>query len=105
MFLQPKVFVFENVPGFTSANGGQAYQTVLDDFRNLDAHRREAVEASEPIKVPQAAVNNYEVIFKDVVDATMIGVPQTRRSSGFEAIWYRHVGISLTISAITLTAC
>jgi DNA (cytosine-5)-methyltransferase 1 len=79
MFLQPKVFVFENVPGFTSANGGQAYQTVLDDFRNLDARRREAVEASEPIKVPQAAVNNYEVIFKDVVDATMIGVPQTRR--------------------------
>ncbi|MCK6580320.1 MAG: DNA cytosine methyltransferase [Anaerolineae bacterium] len=79
MFLQPKMFVFENVPGFTSANSGQAYRTVLDDLQNLDTHRREAIDAAQPIKVPHEAVNGYEILFKDVVDAPMIGVSQTRR--------------------------
>jgi DNA (cytosine-5)-methyltransferase 1 len=79
MFLQPKMFVFENVPGFISANNGLAYRTVLDDLQNLDSHRREALDAAQPIKVPHEAVNGYEILFKNVVDAPMIGVSQTRR--------------------------
>lgn len=79
MFLQPKMFVFENVPGFTSANSGLAYRTVLDDLQNLDAHRREALDAAQPVKVPHEAVYGYEILFKDVVDTPMIGVSQTRR--------------------------
>lgn len=79
MFLQPKMFVFENVPGFTSANGGLAYQTVLDDLQNLDAHRQDALAAAQPVKVPQETVKDYVILFKDVVDAVAIGVPQTRR--------------------------
>ncbi|MDX2139946.1 MAG: DNA cytosine methyltransferase [Chloroflexota bacterium] len=79
MFLQPKMFVFENVPGFTSANNGLAYRTVLDDLRNLESHRREAIEAAQPVKVPHEAVNSYDILFADVVDVPMIGVSQTRR--------------------------
>lgn len=79
MFLQPRMFVFENVPGFTSANGGLAYQTVLDDLQNLDDHRQEALAADQPVKVPQETVKNYVILFSDVVDAVAIGVPQTRR--------------------------
>lgn len=79
MFLQPKMFVFENVPGFTSANAGWAYQTVLDDIRSLEAHRREAVSAGQPVKLPQQSVCGYDVLFNDVVDAPHLGVAQTRR--------------------------
>ncbi len=79
MFLQPKMFVFENVPGFTSANDGLAYRTVLDDLQNLDDHRRAALEASEPVKVPTDEVYGYDILFKDVVDAPAVGVSQTRR--------------------------
>lgn len=79
MFLQPKMFVFENVPGFTSANGGLAYQTVLDDLQNPDAHRQQALAAAQPVKVPETAVRDYVILFDAVVDAPVIGVPQTRR--------------------------
>lgn len=79
MFLQPKMFVFENVPGFTSANGGLAYQTVLDDLQNLDTHRQEAIAAEQPVKVPHEVVQGYVILFNGVVDAPVVGVPQTRR--------------------------
>jgi DNA (cytosine-5)-methyltransferase 1 len=79
MFLQPKMFVFENVPGFTSANAGLAYQTVLDDIHNLEAHRREALTAEHLVKLPHQSVCGYDVLFRDVVDASYLGVAQTRR--------------------------
>jgi DNA (cytosine-5)-methyltransferase 1 len=79
MFLQPKMFVFENVPGFTSANGGLAYQTVLDDLQNLDNHRQEALAEAQPVNVPCETVQSYTILFDEVVDAPVIGVPQTRR--------------------------
>jgi DNA (cytosine-5)-methyltransferase 1 len=79
MFLQPKTFVFENVPGFMSANSGLAYQTVLDDLQNLDAHRQQALAAAQPVKVPENTVHDYVILFNAVVDAPVIGVPQTRR--------------------------
>jgi len=62
---KPKVFAFENVPGLVSANGGQAYKTILHDFENL-----RQVEKTEL---------KYRIIFNSVVDATKIGVPQSRR--------------------------
>lgn len=79
MFLQPTMFVFENVPGFTSANDGLAYQTVLDDLQHLDSHRREALDAAQPIKVPHEPVKDYTILFDDIVNAPTIGVSQTRR--------------------------
>jgi len=79
MFLQPKMFVFENVPGFTSANGGLAYQTVLDDIRNLETHCREALTAEQSVKPPHQSVCGYDILFSDVVDAPHLGAAQTRR--------------------------
>lgn len=79
MFLQPKMFVFENVPGFTSANDGLAYQTVLEDIHNLETHRREALTAEQPVKIPHQPVCGYDILFSDVVDAPYLGVAQTRR--------------------------
>ncbi|MEM3192479.1 MAG: DNA cytosine methyltransferase [Candidatus Parvarchaeota archaeon] len=35
--LQPKIFVFENVPGLKSANSGYAYKTITDDFKKLNS--------------------------------------------------------------------
>ena len=54
---QPKVFVFENVPGLKSANKGEDYQTILNSFTNI----------------------GYEIMFSDVLDAVNFGVPQKRK--------------------------
>lgn len=53
----PKFFAFENVPGLISANGGLAYETILNDFSN----------------------QGYQILFKNVVNATHVGVPQSRK--------------------------
>lgn len=54
---QPKVFVFENVPGLKSNNKGEDYQTILNSFTNI----------------------GYEIMFSDVLDAVNFGVPQKRK--------------------------
>jgi DNA (cytosine-5)-methyltransferase 1 len=79
MFLQPKMFVFENVPGFTSANEGLAYDTVLDDLRNLDAHRKQALLGARQLAIPHEPVSGYDILFRGIVDGPAVGVPQTRR--------------------------
>ena len=38
VIIQPKAFVFENVPGLVTANKGLAYKTIVDDFTNLITH-------------------------------------------------------------------
>lgn len=78
-FLQPKTFVFENVPGFTSANGGLAYTTVLDDLRNLEAHCKIPLSEAHPDQMLQTKVNGYDIAYSGIVDAQALGVPQTRR--------------------------
>jgi len=55
--LKPKLFVFENVPGLISANRGWAYRAVLDGFQEA----------------------GWAVVFADIVDCALLGVPQRRR--------------------------
>jgi len=79
MFLQPKMFVFENVPGLLSANEGQAIITISNDLQNLEANRQEAIAANQPLTVPDQPICNYKIIFQSVINGPDIGVPQTRR--------------------------
>jgi len=75
--LQPRAFIFENVPGLISANKGKAYEVILEDFSKLNVRWNEI----------KKLVNNsfsvtpkgYEIIFSGLVDASKLGVPQTRR--------------------------
>jgi len=62
---RPKVFAFENVPGLVSANNGECYKTILDDFTHLKQNGKNSLK--------------YTLIFNKVVNAVNIGVPQSRR--------------------------
>lgn len=73
---QPKVFVFENVPGLRSSNGGAAYQMITEDFENL--HDRWS-EIKHDIHNGSNTAESYSLIFNNVVDSSNIGVPQKRR--------------------------
>ena len=73
---QPKVFVFENVPGLRSSNGGAAYKTITEDFENLQV---KWVEIKSKINKGPSSGKNYRLIFNDVVNPTDIGVPQKRK--------------------------
>jgi len=75
--LQPRVFVFENVPGLVNANEGVAYQQILEDFSKLSIRWdeiRQLVGNSSQVK-PKA----YEIVYNDLTDAKKLGVPQARR--------------------------
>jgi DNA (cytosine-5)-methyltransferase 1 len=75
--LQPKMFVFENVPGLVSANAGKALEVILADFANLSARWeeiRDIVGNDRTRRTP-----GYSLIFCGVVDSSKIGVPQARR--------------------------
>lgn len=54
---QPKIFVFENVPGMVTANKGMAYETIQEDFINA----------------------GYTLIFNQIINMSHIGVPQSRK--------------------------
>jgi len=75
--LQPKVFVFENVPGLQSANKGTAYRTILDDFSSLNLRWREIREIVGNSFGNN--VKNYTTIFSNKVDSAVLGVPQRRK--------------------------
>jgi DNA (cytosine-5)-methyltransferase 1 len=79
MYFQPKFFVFENVPGLKSANDGTAYSTILTDLENLEQKRIEIIKQNTSIIVPTKPVEGYEILFSDVVSATKLGIPQTRK--------------------------
>ena len=79
-FLQPKVFVFENVPGLMSANSRAAYEMILEDVQNLHLRWQEIQE--------EAGVDNgtscnarmgFHILLGGIVDAAKLGVPQRRR--------------------------
>jgi DNA (cytosine-5)-methyltransferase 1 len=76
--VQPKIFVFENVPGLLSANRGLAYHRIFADLRDL---RRCWLEIRQEIgddaSVPPPP--DYEVVFARVVNAADVGVPQSRK--------------------------
>ncbi|MEM2058305.1 MAG: DNA cytosine methyltransferase [Thermoproteota archaeon] len=78
MQLQPKAFIFENVPGLKSANRGAAFKTILEDLQNLE------VRWSEIKKViggnnSKERISGYEILFSGVVDMSRLGVPQARQ--------------------------
>lgn len=79
MFLQPKVCVFENVPGLVSANDGLVYETIHNDLENLEDKRSEVLETDIGTPVPPNPVQGYEILFSEIVDGPRLGVPQTRR--------------------------
>ena len=75
--MQPRVFVFENVPGLMSANRGAAYEAILEDFAKLNIRWDEIKKliGNNCAKTPQG----YEVVYSGLVDASKLGVPQARR--------------------------
>lgn len=75
--LQPKMFVFENVPGLKSANNGAAYKMIQGDFSRLN-HRYKEIGEVVGNGAPSAA-KNYVLLFSDILDPADIGVPQRRR--------------------------
>ena len=79
MFLQPKVFVFENVPGLVSANDGVVYPTILSDLQNLEQRRCEVLITDSNFHAPEKPIEGYEILFSDIVDTTKLGIPQTRK--------------------------
>ncbi|HEU5379099.1 MAG TPA: DNA cytosine methyltransferase [Ktedonobacteraceae bacterium] len=79
MFFQPKIFVFENVPGLMSVNDQLVYTTIQNDLENLEEKRLGALETGTGGPVPQQSVHSYKLLFSGVVDGTRVGVPQARR--------------------------
>lgn len=75
--LQPKMFVFENVPGLMSANEGNAYRVILEDFKGLRVKWQD-VKKMLPDSDNNGRVEGYEIVFADVVDFAGLGVPQRR---------------------------
>jgi DNA (cytosine-5)-methyltransferase 1 len=73
---EPKVFVFENVPGLVSSNGGAAYKTIIEDFENLNV---KWTEIKNKIKKGPDSAKNYFLIFNGIVNSSDIGVPQKRK--------------------------
>lgn len=78
--LQPKAFVFENVPGLLSANSGNAYKAILDDFANLSLRWKEISQITQSDNgIESDRILGYHILFSRIVDAQKLGVPQTRR--------------------------
>jgi len=73
---QPKVFIFENVPGLKSANKGVAYETITNDFTKLHVRWN---NIKEELHSKAESPKNYALVFNKVVDAVNVGVPQRRR--------------------------
>ena len=72
----PPMFVFENVPGLRSSNGGAAYKTITKDFENLNVRWS---EIKHDINKGPNSAESYFLIFNSIVDSANIGVPQKRR--------------------------
>jgi len=73
---EPKVFVFENVPGLVSSNGGTAYKTITEDFENINV---KWTEIKNKINKGPNSAKNYFLIFNGIVNSSNIGVPQKRK--------------------------
>jgi len=82
-WLQPKMFVAENVKGLVSANRGMAYKQIQDDFENLRVRWSEIEIEYKNHSFRKEQLNSrklegYEILFSDVVNFANLGVPQAR---------------------------
>jgi len=75
--LQPKVFVFENVPGLKSANKGKAYETIQKDLVNLNSKWGEISKIVN--NSSGLSPEGYTLLYNGILDASHLGVPQGRR--------------------------
>jgi len=75
--LQPKAFLFENVPGLVSANRGLAYRVILEDFSWLNLRWGEVRRALGDSDSSRPA-EGYEIVFSGILDFSHFGVPQRR---------------------------
>ena len=75
--LQPKAFLFENVPGLTSANKGLAYKVILEDLSNLNLRWSEVKRCISGESLAER-VQGYHIILSEVIDFSRFGVPQSR---------------------------
>jgi len=75
--LQPKAFLFENVPGLVSANKGLAYKIILEDFSNLNV-RWDEVRREVGSKDNSKPVEGYHILLSEVLDFSFFGAPQKR---------------------------
>ena len=79
--LQPKFFVFENVPGLISANKGEVFDIIRHDLGDLGdpARLTEICDELEINSNNYSQLAGYDILFDGVIDAPTLGVPQTRR--------------------------
>jgi len=75
--LQPKAFLFENVPGLVSANRGLAHRVILEDFSHLNLRWEEVRKVLGNNNTSRPA-EGYEILLSEVVDFSQFGVPQRR---------------------------
>jgi DNA (cytosine-5)-methyltransferase 1 len=75
--LQPKAFLFENVPGLATANKGSALKAILEDLSSLNSRWEEVRKVIGNGSSGKPA-EGYEIIFSGVVDFSQFGVPQKR---------------------------
>jgi len=76
--LQPKAFLFENVPGLVSANRGLAYKVILEDLSNLNL-RWDEVKKTIGNEDNIKPAEGYHIIHSEVLDLSYFGVPQRRQ--------------------------
>jgi len=75
--VQPKAFVFENVPGLKGLHGGAVFRTILEDLAKLKTRWGELRKLVRGGNGRRPL--GYKVVFADVVDFAAFGVPQSRR--------------------------
>jgi DNA (cytosine-5)-methyltransferase 1 len=75
--LQPRAFVFENVPGLASANRGLALKVILEDLSRLSL-RWDEVRRVIGNGNTRGPAEGYEIIFSGILDFSRFGVPQRR---------------------------
>lgn len=77
--LQPRAFVFENVPGLISANRGKAFELIKHDLANPAHALHSAGDLGVRMSRRAQKALPYHILFAEVVDAPRLGIPQTRR--------------------------
>ncbi len=75
--VQPKVFVFENVPGLKGLHGGTVFRTILEDLARLRTRWEELRKLARGGNGRRPL--GYEILFADVIDFATFGVPQNRK--------------------------